>query len=137
MNFPRARIIKLPKIHDKRGDLTFIESYSHIPFDIKRCYYLYNVPTNSVRGGHAHKQLEQLLIAVSGSFRVSLDDGNSRTTHILRDPSEGLYINTMVWREIDDFSQGSVCLVIASMPYNEDDYYRNYNHFINALKNND
>lgn len=125
--------IRLPQIHDPRGDLTFIEGGNHIPFHIARVYYLYNVPVDSERGGHAHRELEQIVFALSGSFRIKIDDGASKTEYWLRDPRKGLYISKLVWREMDAFSQGAVCMVLASHPYDEADYFRNYDDFINAL----
>jgi len=125
-----ARLIDLPVIRDLRGSLTYIEGFHHIPFEIKRVYYLYDVPGGASRGGHAHKQLEQLLIAISGSFDVILDDGQTRQIFPLNRSYLGLHIPRMVWRELDNFSSGSVCLVLASDVYEEDDYYRNYDEFI-------
>jgi hypothetical protein len=125
-------IVDLPKIPEPRGNLTFIESNKHIPFDIKRVYYLYDVPGGSVRGGHAHKELYQLLIALSGSFDVTLDDGQQQTIITLNRPSYGLIISPMIWRELINFSSGAVCLVLASLPYSESDYFRVYNDFLSA-----
>jgi len=129
-----VRLIDLPRVHDPRGDLTFIEGDRHIPFNIARVYYLYNVPVDAERGGHGHKELQQVLFALSGSFRVTVDDGYSKTEHWLSDPRKGLYINRMIWRELDRFSQGAVCMVLASHPYDEDDYYRDYGDFLKAVK---
>lgn len=129
-----ARIIDLPQISDPRGDLTFVEGSNHVPFDIARVYYLYNVPVDSERGGHAHRDLEQVIFALSGSFRISLDDGTNKTEFWLRDPRKGLYVNRMIWREMDAFSQGAVCMVLASHPYDESDYYRDYYEFQAALR---
>lgn len=126
-------MIELPHIHDPRGDLTPIESGQTVPFEIARVYYLYNVPVDAVRGGHAHKRLEQLLIALSGSFRVIVDDGSGPEEHWLRDPRKGLYIGRMVWRELDSFSQGAVSMVLASHHFDETDYYREYSDFKNAV----
>lgn len=133
MNIENCKIITLPQIKDPRGDLTFVEGGNHVPFDIHRVYYLYNVPVDSVRGGHAHKELKQVVFALSGSFRMKVDDGNTKTEYWLRDPRKGLYISSMIWREMDSFSQGTVCMVLASQRYDEADYYRNYHDFINAL----
>ncbi len=135
MSVKDCRIIELPKIQDPRGNLTFIEGGEHIPFDIERVYYLYDVPGGSARGGHAHKNLEQLIIAMSGSFDVVLDDGFEKKTFHLNRSYYGLYINTMVWRELDNFSSGSVSMVLASNKYSEDDYIRDYQEFIDRAKN--
>jgi len=129
-----CRMIALPKIADPRGNLTFIEGGIHVPFDIQRVYYLYDVPGGSERGGHAHKGLQQLIIAMSGSFDVVLDDGvNKKRVHLNRSYS-GLYVCPMIWRELDNFSSGSVCMVLASSKYEEDDYYRNYADFIQVRR---
>ncbi len=124
-----CRIIGLPKVDDRRGNLTFIEEQNHVPFKIRRVYYLYDVPGGESRGGHAHKELEQFIIAANGSFDVLLDDGyNSMKFHLNRS-YYGLYIPRMVWRELDNFSSGSVCLVLASKPFKEEDYIRSYDEF--------
>ena len=129
-NIDACKIVSLPKISDPRGNLTFIEGSNHIPFDIQRVYYLYDVPGGAERGGHAHKGLQQLIIAMSGSFDVVLDDGNKkRRVHLNRSYS-GLYVCPMIWRELDNFSSGSVCMVLASNKYDEADYYRDYSEFI-------
>ena len=125
-------LIDLPVISDPRGDLTFVEGKTHIPFEIARVYYLYNVPVEAKRGGHAHKELEQVVFALSGSFRIITDNGAAKNSYWLRDPKRGLYINRGVWREIDSFSQGAVCMVLASLPYDEADYYRDYREFIKS-----
>ena len=125
--------INLPVIKDPRGDLTFVEANRNVPFDIKRVYFLYNVPVDAERGGHAHVRLEQVIFALSGSFRVTLDDGRSKEEHFLRDPRRGLYIKQFVWREIDLFSQGAVCMVLASEYFDEADYFRDYSNFLTAL----
>lgn len=127
-------MIDLPVISDPRGDLTFMEGGTHIPFDIKRVYYLYNVPVDSERGGHAHRELEQVVFALSGSFRLRIDDGRNKADVWLNNPRKGLYLRNMIWREIDTFSQGAVCMVLASHPYDESDYYREYDDFIRDLK---
>jgi len=139
MNQPKGfvRSVDLPQIHDPRGDLTFVEGGNHIPFDIARVYYLYNVPVDSERGGHAHGELEQIVFALSGSFRMKVDDGYNKSEHWLRDPRKGLYISQLVWREMDAFSQGAVCMVLASHRYDEADYYREYKDFLKAIKKND
>ena len=128
----KCEIINLPKIEDARGNLTFIEEESLIPFAIKRVYYLYDVPGGSERGGHAHIALNQLIIALAGSFDVDLDDGKTKKTFTLNRPYEGLYICPGIWRELKNFSSGSVCLVLASNLYSEDDYYRDYDQFIRS-----
>ncbi|MEW9617724.1 FdtA/QdtA family cupin domain-containing protein [Shinella sp. S4-D37] len=133
-----VRLIELPQIHDPRGDLTFIEGERNIPFLIRRVYYLYNVPVDAERGGHAHKNLKQVIFALSGSFRIKLNDGRKIEEYWLRDPKIGLFIDRLVWREIDCFSQGAVCMVIASEFYDEEDYFRTYDDFLKAkadLKN--
>jgi hypothetical protein len=131
-NVDACSIVALPKISDPRGNLTFIEGGNHIPFDIKRVYYLYDVPGGAERGGHAHKGLHQLIIAMSGSFDVVLDDGvNKKRVHLSRSYS-GLYVCPMIWRELDNFSSGSVCMVLASNCYDESDYYRDYAEFLAA-----
>jgi hypothetical protein len=128
------REIQLPQIHDPRGDLTFVEGGNHIPFQIARVYYLYNVPVDSERGGHAHRDLEQVVFALSGSFRMTFDDGTTKSECWLRDPRKGVYISKMVWREMDAFSQGTVCMVLASHRYDEGDYFRRYDDFIRAVR---
>jgi dTDP-4-dehydrorhamnose 3,5-epimerase-like enzyme len=129
-----ARIINLPKITDRRGNLTFIEGNRHIPFLVRRVYYLYDVPAGAMRGGHAHKKLEQFVIAASGSFTVVIDDGRKRKKFFLNRPHYGLYIPRMVWRELEDFSSGSICVVLASEEYDESDYYRSYKRFLKAFR---
>lgn len=127
-----CKLINLPKIADPRGNLTFVEGNNHIPFDIKRVYYLYDVPGGAERGGHAHKKLQQLVIAISGSFDIHLDDGVDRRTIHLNRSYTGLLIPSMIWREIDNFSSAAVCLVMASERYDEADYYRDYGEFVLA-----
>lgn len=124
-----CRLIVLPKINDHRGSLSFIESNKHIPFNTRRIYYLYDVPGGSERGGHAHKNLEQLIIAISGSFDVNLDDGSNKCTFSLNRAYQGLYLCSGIWRTISNFSSGAVCLVLASNLYDEDDYIREYEIF--------
>lgn len=125
-----CQIIELPKIKDPRGNLTFIESGKHIPFGIQRVYYLYDVPGGAERGGHAHKELHQLIIAMSGSFDILLDDGYEKKHFNLNRSYYGLYVCPMIWRSIDNFSSGSVCMVLASNLYDEADYYRDYEEFL-------
>jgi len=127
-----CRIIELPKIHEPRGNLSFVESNNHIPFAIERVYYVYDVPGGSDRGGHAHKGLHQLIIAMSGSFDITLDDGKDKKKFHLARSYYGLYVCPMIWREMDNFSSGSVLMVLASNKYSEDDYYRNYDDFMKA-----
>jgi dTDP-4-dehydrorhamnose 3,5-epimerase-like enzyme len=126
-----CKLIDLPKISDPRGSLSFIEGGHHIPFDIKRVYYVYDLPGGAERGGHAHKNLHQLIVAISGSFDVVLDDGVNKSRVHLSRSYYGLYVCPMIWRELDNFSSGSVCLVLASNLYDESDYYRSYADYIN------
>jgi dTDP-4-dehydrorhamnose 3,5-epimerase-like enzyme len=126
LSLDECKIIDLPRISDDRGNLTFVEGGNHIPFDIKRIYYLYDVPGGSERGAHAHKDLQQLIIAMSGSFDVILDDGLQKKRFQLSRSYYGLYVCSMIWRELLNFSSGAVCLVLASNFYDEDDYYRDY-----------
>lgn len=127
-------MIELPKINDPRGNLTFVEGGHHIPFEIKRVYYLYDVPGGASRAGHAHRTLEQLLVAMSGSFAVTLDNGEAREVVHLNRSYVGLYLPPFIWREIDDFSSGAVCMVLASAYYDEADYLRGYEDFIAAVR---
>lgn len=127
------KIISLPKIEERRGNLSVIEK-DIIPFEIKRVYYLYDVPAGAERGGHAHKNLHQFLVALSGSFDVILNDGNTKTTITLNKPYEGLLIKNKTWRELKNFSSGAVCLVLASEAFNEDDYIRDFQDFLDYLK---
>ncbi len=132
-----CRIIELPKIYDARGNLTFIENSRHIPFNIKRVFYLYDVPGGETRGGHAHLDLEQFIIAVSGSFDVILDDGFERKVFSLNRSYYGLYIPSMIWRELENFSSGSVCLVLTSDFYKEEDYILNYDYYKKIVRESD
>ena len=134
MSPQQCRLIDLPRINDPRGNLTFIENDRHIPFEIKRVYYLYDVPGGSLRAGHAHKTLRQFLIAMSGSFDVTVDDGQQKMKFHLNRSYYGLYIPPMIWREIDNFSSGSVCLALASDFFDEADYYRQYPEFKKAVQ---
>jgi hypothetical protein len=134
MNLSKCKLIELPKIADSRGNLSFVEGGRHIPFDIKRVYYLYDVPGGAERGGHAHKDLHQLIIAMSGSFDITLDDGREKKTFHLARSYYGLYVCPMIWREMDNFSSGAVCLVLASNQYDEADYYREYDEFLKNVK---
>ena len=130
----QVHLVSLPKVADPRGNLTFVEGERHVPFDIKRVYYLYDVPGGEARGGHAHRGLEQFIIAASGSFEVVLDDGIHRKSYFLNRSYHGLYVPRMIWRELVNFSSGSVCLVLASAYYDEADYYRDYREFLIATK---
>ena len=125
----KCQVLQLPVVHDPRGNLTYVESGEHIPFAIERVYYLYDVPGGAKRGGHAHRDLHQLIIAMSGSFDIVLDDGARSHRYHLNRSHAGLYVPPMVWREIDNFSSGSVCMVLASAKYDEADYYRDYSEF--------
>lgn len=134
MYVSEAKIIELPKICDPRGNLTVVEEFSQIPFKISRAYWVYDVPGGESRGGHAHKKLKQLLIALGGSFTVTLDDGKDKRTFLLNHPYQGLVIETGIWRTLDDFSSGAVCLVLASELYDEDDYIYDYDDFLEYKK---
>ena len=124
-----CKIIDLPKICDPRGNLTFVEGLEHVPFNIKRIYYLYDVPGGAERGGHAHKALHQVIIAISGSFDITISDGTSSKKFHLNRSYFGLYLCPMMWRELDNFSSGSVCLVLASEAYSESDYLRDFDQY--------
>lgn len=127
-------IIELPKINNRAGNITPVYGLKNIPFEINRIYYLYDVPGGENRGGHAHKELKQFIVAASGSFDVIIDDGKTkRTVHLCR-PYMALYIVPGIWRELTNFSSGSICLVLASNKYSEDDYIRNYNNFLKVKK---
>ena len=130
----KCKIIDLPKIHDPRGNLTFIEGTKHIPFDIKRVYFLYDVPGGAERGGHAHKDLHQIIIAIAGSFDVVINDGSDTQRFHLNRSYFGLYVCPMIWRELDNFSSGSVCLVLASDYFSEADYIRDLPQFDSLQK---
>lgn len=132
MSIENCKIIDLPKINDPRGNLTFIEGGHHLPFEIKRVFYLYDVPGGAVRAGHALKTCHQFIIAASGSFDVLIKDGFQKKRHHLSRSYYGLYIPPLVWREIDNFSSGSVCVVLASEFYDEEDYYRDYKEFLSG-----
>lgn len=132
MSIHDSKLIELPKIQDHRGNLTFIENSRHIPFDIKRVYFLYDVPGGAARAAHGHKSLHQLMIAMSGSFDVTLDDGREKKKYHLNRSYYGIYIPPMMWRDLDNFSSGAVCMVLASDYFDESDYYRNYEDFVKA-----
>jgi dTDP-4-dehydrorhamnose 3,5-epimerase-like enzyme len=134
MSINDCKIIELPQIADPRGNLTAIEAQRDIPFEIKRVYYLYDVPGGATRAGHGHKTLRQVIIAMSGSFDVLLDDGVNKEKYHLNRSYYGLYVAPMMWREINNFSSGSVCMVLASDHYDEIDYYRYYEDFLTAIK---
>lgn len=128
-------IVEFDKHHsDRKGNLTVVENGATLPFDVKRVYYLYDVPGGESRGSHAHRDLEQLIIAASGSFTVSLDDGKSKRTFFLNRPYQGLYVKPGLWRELGEFSSGAVCMVLASEVYQPDDYIRNYDEFLDFRK---
>ena len=127
-------IIDLPKIFDPRGNLTVAEQRKNVPFDVARVYWVYDVPAGESRGGHAHKQCLEFIIAVSGSFHVTLDNGHERQTFLLNHPYQGLLVETGVWRTLDDFSSGAVCLVLASELYEEEDYIRDYDEFLRIYR---
>jgi hypothetical protein len=124
-------IIQLDQHHsDRKGNITVVENGKTVPFDVKRTYYLYDIPGGESRGAHAHKELSQLIIAASGSFNVTLDDGNVKRTFMLNRPYQGLYVKSGIWRDLSEFSSGSVCLVLASEVYQAEDYIRNYDDFL-------
>lgn len=134
MKLSECKMMTFPKIPEPRGNLSFIEGGHHVPFDIARVYYLYDVPGGESRGGHAHKALHQVIIAINGSFNVEIDDGLNKKSVQLCRANEGLYIVPGIWRELTNFTSGSVCLVLASRPYEESDYYRDYGQFLNAVQ---
>lgn len=136
MTIRKCKIIELPKISDSRGNLSVIEGGNEIPFEIKRVYYLYDVPGGSSRAGHGHKELQQLIVAMSGSFDVTVDDGSQRKKFHLNRSYFGLYIPRLMWREVDNFSSGGVCLVIASTLYDPEDYYHDYSDFKKCVMQN-
>jgi dTDP-4-dehydrorhamnose 3,5-epimerase-like enzyme len=129
MSLKSPQIISIPAVHDKRGNLSVVEGGKSIPFEIKRIYYLYDVPGGAKRGGHAHRKLKQLIIAASGSFSVVLHNGKEKESYTLNRSNMGLYIPQMTWREIENFSSGAVCLVLASEHYDESDYIRSFKEF--------
>lgn len=128
------RIIELQKIEDPRGNLTVTEGLKDVPFEIRRVYWVYDVPSGQYRGGHAHKKCLEMLVAMSGSFHVTLDDGHTRETILLNHPYQGLLIETGIWRTLDDFSSGAVCMVLASEPFEEEDYIREYDDFLKYVE---
>jgi hypothetical protein len=130
----QCQIIELDKINNRAGNLTVIHNQKSVPFAVERIYYLYDVPSNAERGGHAHKELFQLIMAVSGSFSISLNDGSETKSFMLNNPNKGLLVVPGIWRELSDFSSGSVCLVLASMKYTSFDYIRDYQEFLSYKK---
>jgi dTDP-4-dehydrorhamnose 3,5-epimerase-like enzyme len=135
LGIERCKLIELPVVQNPQGNLTFIEGDRHIPFPIARVYYLYDVPGGATRGGHAHRALEQLIIAITGSFDVIVDDGSARRTVTLNRSRIGLHMPPMIWRELVNFSSGAVCIVLASAYYDESDYFRDYEEFRAATEN--
>jgi len=134
MKTTEGKIIDLPKIVDPRGNLTVAEQANGMPFEVERVYWVYDVPAGESRGGHAHKQCRELIIPVSGSFSVTLDNGHVQQTFVLNHPYQGLLVETGIWRTLDDFSSGSVCLVLAEYAYDEDDYIRDYRQYLEYIK---
>lgn len=130
-------LVDIPKIGDARGNLSVVEGGRGVPFEIRRAYWTYDVPAGGHRGGHAHRRLRQFVVALSGSFTVTLDDGRERRTFLLNHPYQGLLIDTCVWRTLDDFSSGAVCLVLASEPYDEGDYIYDYDEFLRYVHDNE
>lgn len=133
MKHLNTALIDFPKITDPRGNLTVAQAHTDVPFAIQRAYWVYDVPGGECRGGHAHKSCKEVLIALSGSFHVTIDNGEEQKTVLLNHPYQGLLIDTDVWRTLDDFSSGAVCLVLASEPFDEDDYIREYDDFLRYL----
>ncbi len=128
-------IVELDKHHsERRGNLSVVQNSDTVPFEVKRIYYLYDVPGGESRGAHAHKELSQLIVAVSGAFTVTLDDGNVKRSFLLNHPYQGLYVKPGIWRDLDDFSSGAVCMVLASEVYQKEDYIRNYQDFLDFRK---
>ncbi len=128
-------IVELDKHHsERRGNLSVVQNSDTVPFDVKRIYYLYDVPGGESRGAHAHKELSQLIVAVSGAFTVTLDDGNVKRSFLLNHPYQGLYVKPGIWRDLDDFSSGAVCMVLASEVYQKEDYIRDYQEFLDFRK---
>lgn len=136
MNEKERSIVSLPKIFDPRGNLTVAEGMTNVPYDVKRVYWVYDVPAGESRGGHAHKECRELIIAVSGSFSVTIDNGREKETFHLNHPWQGLLVETGVWRTLDDFSSGAVCLVLASHSFDESDYIRDYSEYLDYMNAN-
>ncbi len=135
MTLDNVEILHLPKILDERGNLSFIEGGNHIPFKIERTYLIYDVPGGEIRGGHAYQELDEFIIALSGSFDVVLDDGNEKKTFSLNRSYYGLYVPKMIWRSLENFSTNSLCMILASEKYNEDNYLRDYDDLKNKINN--
>lgn len=135
-NIYDCSILEIDKHHNEKGNISVVENFKTVPFDLKRIYYLYDVPGGESRGGHAHKELQQFIVAASGSFDVTVDDGSSRRTFTINRPYRGLLVVPGIWRELDNFSSGSVCLVLASHLYDADDYIRDYEQFIKYKRGN-
>ena len=133
MGLADCRIVELPRIQDARGSLSVIESGQHVPFEIRRVYYSYDIPNGKERGGHGHRKLEQLFIAVAGGFDVVLDDGRNSSRFTLDNPYTGLYVCPMMWRSLENFSSEAVCMVLASEHYDELDYFRDYTDYLSAM----
>jgi hypothetical protein len=129
-----CRLLDFPKIHDPRGNLTFVEGQNHVPFAIRRAYWIYGVPGGEKRGGHAYRELHEVVIALSGSFEVHVDDGVRRRSHLLNRGYVGLYVPNMIWRELDHFSTNAVCLIVASAPYDPSDYVRDKVEYLEAQR---
>ena len=129
-----GHFIELKKITDPRGNLTVAQGLEDVPFEIRRAYWVYDIPGGECRGGHAHRRCRTLLVALSGSFHVTLDNGQRRETYLLNHPWQGLIVETGVWRTLDDFSSGAVCLSLASEPFEEEDYIRDYDEFLRSVK---
>jgi|TARA_B110000908_G_scaffold85881_1_gene102652 oxalate decarboxylase/phosphoglucose isomerase-like protein (cupin superfamily) len=134
MGLSKVKQMTTPTITDGRGNLGFLENKTHVPFDIKRIYYLYDVPKGQQRGFHAHYELEQVIFALKGSFDLVLDDGKEKKTYHLNSPNSFIVIPKMIWRELNNFSENAICMVIASMSFNEADYIRDYDTFLEAVQ---
>lgn len=135
MNLEKCHLVELARYSDLRGNLTFIEAEIHVPFKFERVYYLYDIPQEAERGAHGHRALHQLIIAISGRFDVELDDGTTKKRFSLSQPDQALYVCPMIWRNLENFSTGAVCMVIASAKYDEADYFRVYDEFLEAVRN--
>lgn len=133
MTLDDVKLIELPKILDERGNLSFIEGIKHIPFSIKRTYLIYDVPGGEIRGGHAYFELNEFIVAIAGSFDVVLDDGIKKRTYSLNRSYYGLYVPKLIWRSLENFSTNSLCMILASEKYNEEDYLRDYDEFKNKI----